>query len=253
LIKLDRDTRRVPLQWPAFEDDGTSPQLIPTLSFQAAQLANPKILERRRLKRILASGRQPFSRFNSSSIQQYSALELLCGVGASNATPWESCTEEATPKTRELNGKIVVIGDHGDADRHESILGVSYGVDLQANYVAAILADDLYIPLLDNVNGAVFAVLWFVLVQFIFFANHKLLRAVTICLAIWVSIFLASLCLLAFGGYMLTFWFQGVNLTSIGLTWMEHWLHSLQSKERPEQEPSTEGSGPPFTGFDSVS
>src|SRR5207244_3957812 len=85
-----------------------------------------------------------------------------------------------------MNGAIVVIGDHfDDQDTHPAIRvaedeaaerdeedaapeGLLYGVDLQANYIAALLDKRYYLPLLTGLGNDAFIVVFFVVLQVLF-------------------------------------------------------------------------------------
>jgi CHASE2 domain-containing sensor protein len=227
LIRIDSDTRRAPLEWPTFVESTRDPKLLPSLALVAAERANPNLKTRRRLVRILQSGKQPFVRFNpTNTFPKLSAIHLLCGMNATSNTDWGSCTEKADSATAELQGKIVLLGDYLDSDKHESVLGPVYGVDLQANYIAALLADDLYKPIGGTFSKAIYVTVWLVLVQFIFIMK-PLGRAFLTCIGLWIAVFVVSLLLLTYFGYLFTFWFQGINLVVIPLTLVEHWLHGM--------------------------
>lgn len=232
LLRLDRDTRRVPLEWPAYQSSSKTPELIPSMALVAAELVNPNLKNRKRLLRILKSGEQPFSRFNPrSTFTTYSAMKLLCGGTATASTEWSRCSEIESPDTEELQGKVVVIGEYSACDVHESVLGKTYGVDLQANYLAALLADEVYVPVGTALSRTIYVTGWFVLVQLVFAFVRPQWRAALYCGFLWLSVFIGSLIALAYFGYLFTIWFQGLNLGVILLTWVEHWLHRLAKRE----------------------
>jgi CHASE2 domain-containing sensor protein len=228
LIRIDSDTRRVALDWPVFADAKEPPKLMPTLALLAAEEVNPNVTRRKRLASILNSGKPPFSFFNPrNTFNKYSALALLCGTAATPSTPWRNCTEAPDTLSTELQGKIAVIGEYSSSDEHETVLGSMYGVDLQANYIAALLSDDVYIAVGDSLSNTLYATFWFLVVQGIFAFVRPLPRAAVFCGILWAAIFITSVLLLTYWGRLITFWFQGLNLGIILLTWVEYWLHGM--------------------------
>jgi CHASE2 domain-containing sensor protein len=211
-----------------FADATKVPTLAPTLALVAAEEANPNITSRKRLASILKSEKSPFSRFNPrNTFNKYSALAVLCGSAATAKSSWANCSEEPDALSGELQGKIVLIGEYSSCDKHDTVLGSMYGVDLQANYIAALLSDDVYVAVGDTVKNAFYVAFWFLVVQAIFASVRPLPRAAAWCGFIWAVIFIASLVWLAGWGRLFTFWFQGLNLGVIALTWAEYWLHGM--------------------------
>ena len=192
LIRFDRDTRRVPLSWPTL--DTTQP--FPSLSLVTAESKNPFITTRPRLKRILAdvenmhieSAANPFARLLPAGTIDSFAIKALCGSTSNATTDWRNCSTEADD-SNQLSGTIVMIGDHSAADKHDSVLGPMYGVDLHANYVAALLSDQIYTPVGDRISNAMGAAVWFALIQAILFFKNPLRNAGLICIALWAVMF----------------------------------------------------------------
>lgn len=232
LIRFDRDTRRVPLSWPTL--DTTQP--FPSLSLVTAESKNPFITTRPRLKRILAdvenmhieSAANPFARlYPAGMIDSFSAIKALCGSTSNATTDWRNCSTEADD-SNQLSGTIVMIGDHSAADKHDSVLGPMYGVDLHANYVAALLSDQIYTPVGDRISNAMGAAVWFALIQAILFFKNPLRNAGLICIALWAVMFGVSF-VFSLKGFLFMPWFQVVSLGVIFVSWVEHWLHQAMA------------------------
>ena len=135
LLRLDADTRRIPLSWPVIQQDGTVKD-EDTLAWITAKAADASALETAQLQRARRGAEQPFS--TMTKLNTFSALRIVCGEGAKPTVDWQACT--SAERMNDINGAIVVIGDHnGETDQHSTIGGLIYGVDLQANYVAALL------------------------------------------------------------------------------------------------------------------
>src|SRR5712692_690313 len=156
LLRLNSDTRKIPLEWPMRvnmrTEEGTI-ERFPTLSLVAAtqfiamKYGNPERLPPR-LTRQLESGTHPYASFlPRGSIPTTSALKLLCGDGP--VENWKNC---ALPRDQRLSGMpIVVVGEESSRDEHylsEDAIGAEsrsnhrsglpkkvYGVWLQANYI----------------------------------------------------------------------------------------------------------------------
>jgi CHASE2 domain len=229
LIRFDRDIRRVPLSWPVVG----STQPFPTLSLTTAEAKNPSIRTRPRLRRILATvenmhlpaAENPFARlYPPGVIEASSAIKALCGKNANAMTKWQDCSAE-TSEDNPYSGSIIFIGDHTTADRHESVSGPIYGVDLHANYVAAILSDQIYTPVGDRVSNAVGAGVWFGIVELILFIKRPLWKAGFVCLALWLFLLICSV-VLSHVGYLFMPWLQVVSLGVAVVAWAEHALHS---------------------------
>jgi len=237
--RLDADTRRIPLRWPLLVQDQGEKSSAETFAFVSARAANKAAVETPLLRNALLRGQQPYS--TMTKIQSYSALEVLCGKNATDE--WRKCSS-AEP-IEGMNGAIVVIGDRlGEQDTHPAMNvaegedikadeagtapeGLLYGVDLQANYIAALLDKRYYLPLLTDFENKVFIVLFFILLQVLFWRCRNLSTAAAIGVVSWVLIFVVSLLVLAFTRYLLTVWVQGINLATIIVSWLEHWVAKM--------------------------
>lgn len=223
LLRLDADTRRIPLQWPVFQRDGKTVELMDSFPLITVRAADPEALETPVLQTSLATGTQPYS--TMMPFAQHSALAILCGRTAQSTTDWKTCTTEEP--WADMNGAIVVVGDHiGDADKHPSLQGIRYGVDLQANYIAALLDQRYYLPLLGNIGNSAFIVVFFLILQVILW-KHGPMRAGIFGISVWFGILIISILVFAFRGYLLTVWVQGINLVTVIVSCLEHWCARL--------------------------
>lgn len=237
IARLDADTRRIPLVWPVVS--GGEVQARETFAFVTARAFNKAAINTPLLTKAIAKNQQPFS--TMVKIQHDSALEILCGKGALPQT-WRDCsTDEAVEG---MNGAVVVIGDHyGDHDLHPAVMevdaeedteqeaapeGLVYGVDLQANYIAALLDKRYYLPLLPEWGDRGVILVFFIVLQVLCWRLEKRLwLAGLIGLVLWGLIALLSFGVLAFTRYLLTVWVHGINLGTVVVSVLEHWVARL--------------------------
>jgi CHASE2 domain-containing sensor protein len=145
LIRIGKDTRRIPLGWGVLEKSGSLLATMPTLAYVAASRSDPKLESVRRLQRLREANVHPYTGFiPPGEIRTFSILDLVCGAGA--VGDWRSCAMPSPTiiASWNLSGRIVVVGDDAEKDRHSTVLGVIQGVALQANYIEA-LRDDAYL------------------------------------------------------------------------------------------------------------
>lgn len=241
ITRLDADTRRIPLQWPLVISDVTHQTEQPSADsfvFVTARAADKESVETPLLQNALAASEQPFS--TMTKIPHYSALEVICGKRANTGT-WRNCANREPIEG--FNGAVVVVGEHsGDQDTHPTIQnpdldldvpdpapdGLVYGVDLQANYIAALLDKRYYLPALTEHESEAFILVFFVVLQVLFWKVKPLAKAFLIGVLFWVLIFGFSLGLLAFKRYLLTVWVQGINFLTILVSWLEHWAATME-------------------------
>jgi hypothetical protein len=235
LLRMDANTSLVPLAWLVHLIDknnkiDTVKELL-TLSFVTAQAAEPQTVQTRRLKRALRNHQQPYS--TRTSIPEWSALQLLCGRSAGKTTDWRTCDSSERPP--ELSDAVAIFGDHYGDDRHpdpHSPNGI-YGVDLQADYVAAILDKRYYMPLLSPTEEYFFVASALVLLHFCFYLFQKRFwRIFWIALGAWALIVVISFVIVSFTGRLFTVWMQGFALTTIFVTALHHWNTSGRTSSR---------------------
>jgi CHASE2 domain-containing sensor protein len=235
LTRLDADTRRIPLQWPTLSNGVVTSE--ETFAFVTAKAFNKDAMRNSLLTTAITKAQQPFS--TMVRIEHHSALEILCGTKTDQES-WKTCyTDEPVER---MNGAVVVIGDHyGEQDLHPSIgdvgneppaveddtapEGLVYGVDLQANYIAALLDRRYYLPLLPEWGDQAFVIGFFIVLQVLCWRLHRRLwLAGVIGVALWGSIALASFGVLAFTRYLLTVWVHEINLGTVVVSVLEHWV-----------------------------
>lgn len=235
LIRLDSDTRRIPLQWPLKGE--TAP--ADALALVTARAADPGAVQSDLLEVAKRRRENPFS--TMVKINHHSAFEVLCGKRAHQSN-WRQCTSDEFIEG--MNGAIVVIGQHfGDSDLHPAIQGLGseqaengvdaapdgqvYGADLQANYVAALLDKRYYLPLLPEWGNQVLIVAFFILLQVLFWRSKRLWMGAIYGIVLWAAIVLVSVEILALKRYLLTVWVQGINFFTILVSWLEHWAAKM--------------------------
>jgi hypothetical protein len=228
LLRLDPNTRLAPLAWPVHivneEKKINTVEDLPTLSFVTARAAEPQIVRAKRLEHAIRSGQQPYSTRVDIQSHSFSALQILCGAKASRSIDWRNCKSEE-PR-QELDQAIVMFGDHiGDADRHPDAreLGGIYGVDLQANYVAAILDKRCYMPLMSSTANLLFVGIALLLLHVCFHFFKPVWRTFIFAVSAWTVIVALSFIIVSFTGYLFTTWVQGVTLSTIFVTALHYW------------------------------
>lgn len=225
ILRLDADIRRAPLAWPVLDQDGTQIRQMETFAWVTAKSADALSLRTARLERAWANGQQPYSTF--MKLPTFSAVELLCGKGSGKTADWRACT--SVEQWQSINGAIVVVGDHnGDVDRHNTPHGPIYGVDLQANYIAALLDQRYYLSLFSASQNELAIITFFLILQLLFWKSQSTMRGFLYAIALWGAIFVASIFIVAFTGYLLTVWVQGINLATILISFFEHWVARME-------------------------
>jgi len=215
-IRLNSDTRRIPIKWEVFESDreaaqNANPRVFESLSVIAALQSNPEAKAKQRLLDLLKV-RDPSHPFTSfiREIPKFHARQVLCGVDfPENAGPnWDRICQtprietstSAQPTGRltneeiadEISGRIVVIGEFSEEDDHDSVIGADVpGAVLQANYIQSLL-DARYFPAVPGWVSFLCYLAWFAL-AFILFSKKTPGTA-----AIWSVVGLGALMILSF-------------------------------------------------------
>jgi len=225
LLRMDPNTKLAPLAWPVHrideKDNIDKVEDLPTLSFLTAKSADPQAVQTRILQRALGKHQQPYT--TRVNIPGYSAAKVLCGSTYTKTTDWRGCNSEEQPS--ELIDAVVMFGDHfGDPDRHpdaRNFRGV-YGVDLQANYVAAILDKRYYTPLSSKSDLMLIgAAMLFLHLCFHFF--KPLWRTFLIAVGVWLFVVLISFPIISYTGYLFTIWMHSITFATIVVTALHHW------------------------------
>ena len=150
LIRLNCDTRRVPLFWLAYPHKSLvskeKPEYEKSLAYQAARQIDTNLPTF--LSDIIVRNEHPFTNFiPEDDFESIEAMKLLCGKDATKDSKWRQCSsaDPQLPQLSDLKHKIVVVGT-AENDRHESVLGEVPGYVLQANYIESLLDDRLFRP-----------------------------------------------------------------------------------------------------------
>jgi hypothetical protein len=191
-IRLNTDTRRIPIKWEVFESEreaeqNANPRVFESLSVVAALQSNPEAKARKRLVELL-SARDPSHPFTSfiQEIPKFHARQVVCGVDfAEDAGPdWhQTCRPPrievslGTPPTgrltneeiaQEISGRTIVIGEFTEDDEHDSVIGAAVpGAMLQANYIQSLL-DGRYFPAVNGWVSFLCYLAWFALTYVLF-------------------------------------------------------------------------------------
>jgi len=259
IVNLDKDTRRLPLQWKLDKPDKTGKPdeaakrvddiLARTdqgrsLALQTAIQFDPHIQDKNpRLERMIDQGENPYISFlEKEKFARFRAGEVLCLVANVREDPASQCDKvervhpERPPVTlRDLNHQIVIVGERAPReDIHASVIGEVPGFYLQANYIEALLDDRVFRvarPLINYVFGfCIFAAFEFIVLTH----EKKPLRAVA-----WVVVLLAvSLVILFLAAVHLGYYLNPatVGLLAIAINLGHLTIAYFQEKEDPHKE-----------------
>jgi hypothetical protein len=151
LTRLNADTLKIPIRWPIFDATKTpSTQLAAaqgdTLSFVAAQAADPGIETRGMLPKFISSAVDPYTTFiDLPTISEMTALcsaehdPVVINGKTIDCTKSRRPPRDLTADHQSLLGKVVAVGDISDDDMQNFPGGNKPGVYLQANYVESLL------------------------------------------------------------------------------------------------------------------
>jgi hypothetical protein len=193
----------------------------PSLPLAAAEAADPNIDEI--VGTSLRKNDHPFTSFLAEAkFKPIHGMQIVCDRFLSSQEDWRNCGSHPTTELG-LRGKIVVIGEHSDADEHQSVLGTVPGVVLQANYLEALL-DDRYFRPINRVVEISLLFLCFLIIEMIF--DHSapliaLLSSVGFVAFLWAISYVVILQ----WGYFLSFWLPtsiAVAANCIGV--LKNWL-----------------------------
>ncbi len=207
LVRLNCDTRRIPLEWQVYRDAESVRQRhrvsLPSLSFAAATVADKDVAKN--VRAFLNEGEHPQTSFlTDDNFKPVHAMQIVCGTVPVNPQAWRECSP-ATEDEFDVKNKVVVIGEYSSVDEHRTVIGQVPGVVVQANYVEALLGDR-YFKSIPRPLEITLTVLSFVLIRFIFegskSANVGLLYAVLLAFSLWMVSYLA----IFQWGYIMTFW-----------------------------------------------
>jgi CHASE2 domain-containing protein len=225
LLRMDANTKLAPLEWPVHvtdENNNDKIKNLPTLSFVTARAADARTVQTRMLQRAIREHQQPYS--TRVDVPVFSAAQILCGSTYTSASDWRTCKSGEQPS--ELKYAVVIFGDHvGDNDRHQEPQRPQglYGVDLHANFVAAILDKRCYMPLLSPTGNLIVIGCALLILHVFFHFSKSLLRTFLFALLVWALIVLASFPLAGLTGYLFTVWVHGITFSTILVTVLHHW------------------------------
>jgi hypothetical protein len=176
-VTLHPDERRVPLIWPSVSDEEGNTRDIETLSLKAALARTSDLLTANpRLGRFYAENTAPYAGFlPQKSFERYtfSAMNVLCGPTANVHTDWRSCSSPDQSVSDRLRGRVVLLGENVPGlDQHATVVGTIPGVRLQANYIEALLDDDVFRPLPEWMTYA-YSFLVFAIVEFLILSDLR--------------------------------------------------------------------------------
>jgi CHASE2 domain len=251
-IRLNSDTRRIPIDWEVFQSEreaeqNENPRIFRSLSLVAAQQSDPEGKARERLVELLKD-RDPSHPFTSfvREIPQFHARQVLCGIDfPENAgSDWDhTCKPPEIEGTRngqsvgaltdaeiasEIRGQTIVIGELSDEDMHNSVIGESVpGALLQANYIQSLL-EGRYFPAVPGVVSFLWYLAWFSLTFLLFLKKTPNTAAVWSLVALCVLV-IASILVMKYMGRIVPWGLEGIFslFAVIGL----HWVHATGHHE----------------------
>ena len=147
LLRLNADTRKLPLSWPVFSDPNhlssdEQPVILTTLSAEAAATL-PK-------HRVPMLDAHPFTSFMpKDQIETTAGVQALC---ASNrpGDNWRTCPSPGKTFDDRFRHKIVLIGDDNDDELTPTPAGTMPGVYVHANDIEALTYDRYFKPVSRN-------------------------------------------------------------------------------------------------------
>jgi len=192
LIRLNFDVRKIPLEWLTYPADFLGQATpIPSLAFAAAQVRDPELVNTKTIQQYVAGRHHPLTSFlEPHAIPELSAADLMCNTPAADQIHLKGCKKIDQKLRRVLKGRVVVIGDDSEADRHPTgtPLGKVPGVLLQANYIESLLDDRYFRPMPNSfVLGA--AIFWVLLIEVLF----SQMKSPEVAVALWVVLVCVSL------------------------------------------------------------
>jgi len=202
LVRLDSDTRKLPLQWSIY--NGKSDDFSPTLALSAAELADHDLGQENRLGFLIKHNVHPYARFVPSAT--YPAIKFLCGL----RVDWKTCSSPGDSEDNDVRGRVVVIGFTGPtADMHHAENSDLPGVVLHANYIEALLDGGFYIP----ISGVWLFVVWYVVMHLLFWRMKSPELAAGLAFALGLVFWVGAYLVLTVFGLLLTSWLE-VSVTT---------------------------------------
>ena len=155
LIRLNSDTRRIPLRFQVFksEEDQTADAFEPSLALAAAEAVDPGLARDHQLAPLIRDQDSPYSVLTPPDGNP--AMGYICQPviatsqnGAHPTSAWGDCTRFLGPKRNQLQsvrGRVVIIGDLVSSDQKPYLTEHKYGVELHAMYIEALLSERGYL------------------------------------------------------------------------------------------------------------
>jgi CHASE2 domain-containing sensor protein len=209
ILNIDRDTRKVPLQWQIFSSkeaaqNGDSLQPFDTLPLVAARAFDSRLAANEsEVSRYTAQHVHPYTSFIRKEDFQVVPVGLILNPEERQIDESDPCRLPKPDPTRlALRGKVVLIGELDNSDLHPSVLGDMPGLYMQANYIEALLDNRIYrpMPALDYVVGFLFLAALELI--FIVFHGRWFLMAALIVQLLAATIFLLYLFMVHLGWYV---------------------------------------------------
>ncbi len=254
-LRLNSDTRRVPLQWQVFPSqrdatENNDPDTKSSLAVVAASQANPGFALSGPVSSLLNAGSpdppHPFTSFISPEfIPTYSARQVLCGVGfpPNAASDWDKTCAPPRPTTAQeqqtepfektgaltdadiyngIKGHIALVGEISDSDMHASVIGESVpGLVLQANYIESLLDGRVFVAVRDWISIVCYLV-WFEITYLLFWKLSSPERALLLSALLLLAIVCCSYLLIWKYAYFLPVYLEGgVSVGILLLRWLE--------------------------------
>lgn len=142
LTRLNQDVLKLPLRWPVFADDASAEngpvQQADSFALMAAAQEKKTMREDANFSKLYSIGQQPYANL-SGKLERQTASNLMCSILPERAKGYGIDCSNGWRK-KDLRGKVVVIGAESDQD-FPAVLGEgTYGFELHARYIAALLS-----------------------------------------------------------------------------------------------------------------
>jgi hypothetical protein len=243
LIRLNHDNRKIPLKWEVYQSrsdlaaPSRPPKATSTLSFVAAQRADPDMATVSRLNSLLSKNSHPYTGvLSEDEIKTFSALDLVCGPNFPHPEDWEHCGS-SDYGDEEIRHRVIIIGNKkANQDYHPSVIGDVPGVVLQANYIESLMDDRYLKPVSPWWNIGINLLAVFVigcLFLLPVFRKHMGLsstKAAIISLSIVSVLWVLSYLIVVTLGYYMAIWFPLLYILAL-------WAHiGIEQVEEEEEE-----------------
>jgi hypothetical protein len=234
--RLNVDFRKVPIFWNVYGSEeafkkGAEPNedVVETLPYLAATLADPGLKQERRLNDIRSNGEHPFTGFiNPDALSRLNALDFLCAGPDRDEIEARYSIKCAASKGvgQVAGGQVFVIGeDVPGKDRHELFGNDVPGMYLQANYIESLL-EGRYLRRLGAGWDIAMLVLWVAVLYLLFWLLRPEL-ALLICVALGAAIWFGITQLVMWEGMYPEVWLTRLGLIALVLKYADARGHLL--------------------------